>query len=78
MGLEECIAEVIGVFDGDRAKATVLCDKFLGYDMDIATVTASLNDAVVGLNTLYLMTCGSLVFVMHAGFAMVSAVLATS
>ncbi|KAG2488574.1 hypothetical protein HYH03_012893 [Edaphochlamys debaryana] len=34
---------------------------------------AKLQDTIIGLNTLYLTLCGALVFVMHAGFAMLCA-----
>ncbi|EFJ47696.1 hypothetical protein VOLCADRAFT_61118 [Volvox carteri f. nagariensis] len=35
--------------------------------------SSKLQDAIIGLNTLYLLLCGALVFVMHAGFAMLCA-----
>jgi hypothetical protein len=62
MDLSPCVAQLTseGVFDD--AQAAVLCQTFM----------TPINDGIVGLNTLYLVSSGALVFVMHAGFAMVS------
>ncbi|EFJ46377.1 hypothetical protein VOLCADRAFT_75428 [Volvox carteri f. nagariensis] len=66
--LQECIDAIKPLFGDDADKAAVLCGQFAPI-----TVGDQLNDAVVGLNTLYLTSCGALVFVMHAGFAMLCA-----
>ncbi|GLC40105.1 hypothetical protein PLESTB_000882500 [Pleodorina starrii] len=70
MALELCIENIKGIFDGlpdetASQKAELLCQQFAS--------SSDLSDTVVGLNTLYLTSCGALVFVMHAGFAMLCA-----
>ncbi len=52
-------------------QATALCGQF-AYSADTAGFADSLTQTNQGLNTLYLLSTGALVFVMHAGFAMVS------
>ncbi|GFR51936.1 hypothetical protein Agub_g14457 [Astrephomene gubernaculifera] len=61
----DCIAAVAAAFGGDEEKAAILCEQFAS--------AGSLHDTAIGLNTLYLTSCGALVFVMHAGFAMLCA-----
>ncbi len=62
--MEDCISAMTAVFDGNGVKAEALCDQIMpAYDRA--------EGVAIGLNTLYLVSCGALVFVMHAGFAMV-------
>ncbi|GIL66220.1 hypothetical protein Vafri_19828 [Volvox africanus] len=62
-----CISALNGTFTNDQA--SVLCNQFA----EASSTSTGMTDLVVGLNTLYLTSCGALVFVMHAGFAMLCA-----
>nr|AAS55466.1 putative ammonium transporter [Chlamydomonas reinhardtii] len=54
------------------AQATALCGQF-AFAADNSDLSDRLDQTNQGLNTLYLVSCGALVFVMHAGFAMLCA-----
>lgn len=65
----ECITAISAAVGDDAAKALLLCQQFASSE-DTAD---SIAGVTVGVNTLYLVLCGALVFVMHAGFAMLCA-----
>ncbi|GLI71066.1 hypothetical protein VaNZ11_015983 [Volvox africanus] len=66
MTSSDCVSAIAAAFgDSDPSRAQALCSQF--------ATQSRLQDAVIGLNTLYLVSCGALVFVMHAGFAMLCA-----
>lgn len=74
-----CVAEftasLAGVTD-PAAMATSLCDRLVRYDSAAALAdeaNAGVADAVTGITTMFLVLTGALVFVMHAGFAMLCA-----
>lgn len=58
-----CVETLSAALGGGAAQAEALCSQF--------ATQSSLQSTNVGLNTLYLVLCGALVFIMHAGFAMV-------
>lgn len=60
----EELTALSSLFKGNETAATALCDKFAGMDR--------IKGVEEGLNTFFLTINGALVFVMHAGFAMVS------
>ncbi|KXZ53276.1 hypothetical protein GPECTOR_7g1170 [Gonium pectorale] len=67
----DCIEALAGALQGvanSTAAAEVLCGQFSNY-----ALASDLQGTTIGLNTLYLTSCGALVFVMHAGFAMLCA-----
>lgn len=61
--IEACVSSIVGALNGNEESAVVLCEQFAS--------STDLEATTMGLNTLYLVLCGALVFVMHAGFAMV-------
>lgn len=60
----EELKALASLFKGNETAATALCDKFAGMDR--------LKGVEEGVNTFFLTINGALVFIMHAGFAMVS------
>jgi hypothetical protein len=60
----EELTALASLFKGNETAATTLCNKFAGIER--------LTGVEEGLNTFFLTINGALVFVMHAGFAMVS------
>lgn len=64
----DCIAAISSAVGDNADSALLLCQQFA----DSASTTDYITGVTVGVNTLYLVLCGALVFVMHAGFAMVS------
>lgn len=69
--MDDCISAMTAVFDGNADKASALCGQFMPAFDDASGAVDRANQVAIGLNTLYLVSCGALVFVMHAGFAMV-------
>jgi hypothetical protein len=60
------LAALKTLFKGDDAAASAFCDK-------LGSVGADRMDGMQeGINTFFLTSTGALVFIMHAGFAMVS------
>jgi hypothetical protein len=59
---------------------TALCDSFVNIGPDIQFdgydgldyIADNMTDISVGLDTLFILICSAMVFLMHAGFAMVS------
>lgn len=71
--MDDCISAMTAVFDGNADKASALCGQFMPAFDDASGAVDRANQVAIGLNTLYLVSCGALVFVMHAGFAMLCA-----
>lgn len=75
-GTAACLAALTGAFDATQAET--LCTTFFAAGGATDEVTGNLLSTEIqgiteGVNTLYLIACGALVFVMHAGFAMLCA-----
>ena len=69
-----CSETLISLFDGATAatKAATLCAQLGTTTTGIETAFADADsELTVGINTMFLVLNGALVFVMHAGFAMV-------
>jgi hypothetical protein len=62
------LAALTSMFKGNETAATAFCDK----------LTTRVTGIEEGLNTFFLTIMGALVFIMHAGFAMVSLIVAAA